>query len=104
MAERSLKSVEIQIVQMDTKYEVDIGEPLERAIKPVDSIDTFRYDEATKIITDYTGGGGAQEWSESEEKRLRRKIDWRVVPILSFSFFLQFYDKSILAQAVRMVQ
>lgn len=88
-------------MRMSTKLETGVGEPLERSIRPVESIDTFHYDEATRIVADYTAGGGAQQWSESEETYLRRKVDWRVIPILSFSFFMQFYDKSILAQAVR---
>ncbi|KAL2194635.1 major facilitator superfamily domain-containing protein [Corynascus similis CBS 632.67] len=32
-------------------------------------------------------------------KKLLRKIDWRVMPVLCFTYALQFYDKALLSQA-----
>lgn len=98
MAENMEKRVEI--VEIEAKFRVSVGEPLERTIKPVRTIDTFRHDEATQVIEEYTAGGGAQEWSELEERRLRRKIDLKLIPVVCFTLFMQYYDKSIMAQAV----
>lgn len=38
--------------------------------------------------------GGAPE-VEISEKALYRKIDWRIVPILFLTYFLQFLDKVV---------
>lgn len=91
----------VEIVRIEEHCVTSVGEPLERTIKSYPSADSYRRDEASRIIEEYAAQGGAQEWAEFEEKRLRRKIDWRLVPVLCFTLFLQFYDKNIIAQAVR---
>lgn len=91
----------VEVVQVEEQFVTAVGEPLERTIKAYSSVDSHHHDDATQIIETYIAQGGAQEWAEFEEKRLRRKIDWRLVPVLCFTLFLQFYDKNIIAQAVR---
>lgn len=88
-------------MQVEEHFVTAVGEPLERTIKAYSSVDSYHRDEATQIIEEYTAQGGAQEWADFEERRLRRRIDWRLVPVLCFTLFLQFYDKNIIAQAVR---
>lgn len=66
-----------------------------RDLKPVD---TLHGDEAVKVLAGYTGD---QTWTDKEETQLRRKIDWRLMPILCVTYGLQYYDKAMLSQAVR---
>ena len=32
-------------------------------------------------------------WTENEEKRIRNKIDWHVVPLVTFLYLLCFLDR-----------
>ena len=66
-------------------------------LKEKEIIDTIHTDEAMKVLASYTGD---HEWTELEEKKLRRKIDWKLLPILCITYGLQYYDKAMLAQAV----
>ncbi|KAM6513018.1 hypothetical protein FSOLCH5_010714 [Fusarium solani] len=43
--------------------------------------------------------GDMIELDEATNKRLLRKIDWRLMPVLCFTYALQYYDKAILSQA-----
>jgi hypothetical protein len=63
-------------------------------IKP---IDTVHQDEAMRVLASYQG---PEEWTEQEEKSLRRKIDLRLMPVLCLTYGLQYYDKAMLSQAV----
>lgn len=60
-------------------------------------IDTVHGDEALKVIA---VSGGDDYWEEDEEKKLVRKIDRRLMPILCITYGVQYYDKAMLAQAV----
>ena len=42
-------------------------------------VDTVHNDEAIKVLAHYSGDS---EWEEKEEKKLARKIDWRLMPVL----------------------
>lgn len=57
-------------------------------------------DEAYKVFDSYSGD---QTWTEQEEKQLRRKVDWRLMPLLCITYGLQYYDKSMLSQAVSLI-
>lgn len=72
----------------------------EKTLRNAESVDSFHHDEAAKVLFDYKAAGGPEEWSPLEEKNLIRKIDRRLLPVLGFTFFLTWYDKGILAQAV----
>lgn len=61
-------------------------------------IDTVHGDEALKIIA--ASHGGNDTWEVHEEKKLVRKIDLRLMPILCITYGIQYYDKAMLAQAV----
>lgn len=61
-------------------------------------VDTVHGDEAQRVLASYTGD---REWSEQEEKKLTRKIDRKLVPMLCITYALQYYDKAMLSQAVR---
>lgn len=65
--------------------------------KELAQVDTVHNDEAMKVLAAYDGEA---EWSEAEEKKLRRKIDWRLMPVLCATYGLQYYDKAMLSQAV----
>lgn len=53
-------------------------------------------DEAAKVLSSYDG---PLTWTEDEERSLRRKIDWRLMPILCMTYGLQYYDKAMIGQA-----
>ncbi|KAF5017614.1 hypothetical protein F66182_10440 [Fusarium sp. NRRL 66182] len=58
--------------------------------------DTVHHDEAMKVLEAYEGD---EAWTDEEEKKLRRKIDWRLMPVLCVTYMLQYYDKAMLSQA-----
>lgn len=64
--------------------------------KPV-LVDTIHNDEALVVLAGYTGD---LHWEPMEEKKLRRKIDKRLLSILCITFALQYYDKAMIGQAV----
>lgn len=66
-------------------------------INPTRTVDTVHNDEAVKVLEAYSG---EHSWTEEEELKLRRKIDWRLMPILCMTYGLVYYDKAMLSQAV----
>lgn len=54
----------------------------EAAVKAVKAGHAKDVDIAAQIIAEY-GGDGAVTWTAEEEKRLIRRVDWRLVPIVS---------------------
>lgn len=66
-------------------------------VKPTTNVDDVHNDEAIKVLAAYTGD---TVWSPDEERKLRRKIDWRIMPVLCLTYGLQYYDKAMLSQAV----
>ncbi|KAL3463563.1 major facilitator superfamily domain-containing protein [Aspergillus heterothallicus] len=68
----------------------------EVSVEKNEKIDTTHTDEAMKVLARYTGD---EAWEPSEEKRLVRKIDWRILPLLCMTYGLQYYDKAMLSQA-----
>lgn len=64
---------------------------------PSKPVDTVHHDEALKVLETYEGN---QEWTEQEEGKLRRKLDWKLLPVLCLTYGLQYYDKAMLSQAV----
>lgn len=65
--------------------------------KPEQTLDTVHNDEALKVLENYSGD---PTWTDAEEARLRRKVDWRLMPILCMTYGLVYYDKAMLSQAV----
>lgn len=61
-------------------------------------VDTVHTDEAMKVLAAYSGD---QDYTVQEEKKVRNKIDWRLLPILVVTYGLQYYDKTMISQAVR---
>ncbi|KAJ5116537.1 hypothetical protein N7456_000885 [Penicillium angulare] len=60
------------------------------------TLDTVHNDEAIKVLANYTGD---ETWTDEEEKRLLRRIDWKLMPILCITYGLQYYDKAMYSQA-----
>jgi hypothetical protein len=65
--------------------------------KPTDPVDTLHNDEGLRVLAEYDGD---TTWDPSEEKRLVRKIDWRLLPIMCGTYALSYYDKVMISQAV----
>lgn len=63
----------------------------------VTTVETLHNDEAVKVLAKYEGDF---TWTPEEEKKLRRKIDRRLLSILVVTYGLQYYDKAMLSQAV----
>lgn len=82
-----------QILHMDEPKTAIMDETIQ---KPT-TIDTVHGDEALKVIVQ---AGGDDVWEEHEEKKVVRKIDMRLMPILCVTYGIQYYDKAMLAQAV----
>ena len=53
-------------------------------------IDTTHGDEALKVLATYAG---PQTWDKEEEKKVRQKIDRKLLAILCLTYALQYYDK-----------
>ncbi|KAH8897968.1 allantoate permease [Thozetella sp. PMI_491] len=66
------------------------------ALKPTKTVDTVHNDEGLRVLAEYNG---EQTWTDAEEKTLRRKVDWRLMPVLCVTYGLQYYDKAMLSQA-----
>lgn len=66
-------------------------------IEKAATLDTIHNDEAIKVLANYTGD---ETWTEEEEKKLIRRIDWKLMPILCVTYGLQYYDKAMFSQAV----
>lgn len=96
MSEEINKDIEVVV----TKSDGDARFSNEKTLRNAESIDSFHHDEAARVLVDYVAAGGPEEWSSLEEKNLIRKVDRRLLPVLGFTFFLMWYDKGILAQAV----
>ncbi|KAL4761712.1 major facilitator superfamily domain-containing protein [Aspergillus foveolatus] len=69
---------------------------VENTTEQLPAIDTTHTDEAMKVLARYTG---VESWQPSDEKRLIRKVDWRLLPLLCLTYGLQYYDKAMLSQA-----
>lgn len=61
------------------------------------TLDTVHNDEAIKVLANYTGD---EVWTNEEEKKVLRRIDWKLMPILCVTYGLQYYDKAMFSQAV----
>ncbi|SMY30013.1 unnamed protein product [Zymoseptoria tritici ST99CH_1A5] len=59
-------------------------------------VDTLHTDEAMKVLAVYNG---PLEWTPQEEKKLLRKVDFKLLSILVLTYALQYYDKAMLSQA-----
>lgn len=78
------------------KPEASHTESMEVESAGIKKIDTIHGDEAVKVLAAYEG---EQTWTEDEEKKLRTKIDIRLLPILCISYALLYADKVLLGQA-----
>ena len=79
-------------------HQDDSNAPQLDDLKKQATIDTIHGDEAVKVLARFAGD---REWTEGEEKKLRRKIDRKLLPLLCITYGLQYYDKAMLGQAVR---
>ena len=61
------------------------------------NIDTVHGDEALKVIA---AAGGDDYWTEQEESKLVRRIDWQLLPVLCLVYGVQFYDKAMLVSPI----
>jgi hypothetical protein len=67
----------------------------------LEKLDTLHGDEAVKVLAAYNGD---ETWTPQEEKKLRRKIDWKLLPVLCMTYGLLYYDKVMIGHAVRYFQ
>lgn len=57
-------------------------------------------DEAAKILINYSAANPhLTGWTEDEENRLKRKVDFRLMPILCLIYGMHYYDKAMISQA-----
>jgi predicted MFS family arabinose efflux permease len=67
-----------------------------RDLQKTATIDTLHNDEAVRVLATYAGD---ETWTPEEEKRVVRKVDRRLLPLLVLTYGLQYYDKAMLSQA-----
>lgn len=60
-------------------------------------LDTVHGDEAMRVLVAYEG---EQTWTPEEEKKLCRKIDFKLLPVLCVTYAFLYADKVLLGQAV----
>lgn len=83
---------------MSEKESVQMADVAEAGITDMKKeVDTVHGDEAAVVLANYDGD---QEWTPAEEKALRRKVDWKLMPVMCVTYGLQYYDKAMLSQAV----
>ncbi|KAF1813347.1 MFS transporter [Eremomyces bilateralis CBS 781.70] len=78
--------------------ETTTGDNASEIIKQTITVDTLHNDEAMKVLGN-ARTTDAVDWDEDEERRLVRKLDWKLMPLLFLTFGLQFYDKALLSSA-----
>ncbi|RVX66329.1 hypothetical protein B0A52_09760 [Exophiala mesophila] len=89
-------------IKADTRLSEHVNGPENVTTTSVDEekgrlqVDTVHGDEATKVLATYEGD---QEWSPEEEKKLTKRIDWKLLPVLCITYGLLYYDKAMLGQA-----
>ncbi|OBT43615.1 hypothetical protein VE00_05249 [Pseudogymnoascus sp. WSF 3629] len=91
MSSTSEKPQVIQTEGVTTPSNVEMED-----LKTAQTTDTVHFDEALKVLQKYDGD---QTWTDQEEKRVRRIIDWKLMPVLCITYCLQYYDKAMLSQA-----
>jgi hypothetical protein len=64
----------------------------------IQSVSPDGQDQAVWVLNNYHGD---LNWTEEEEKRLVRRIDKKLLPLLFITYALQYYDKAMLSQTVR---
>jgi hypothetical protein len=67
-------------------------------LKQTRTIDTIHQDEALRVLAQYAG---EDTWTPEEEKKLVRRLDKKLISLLVITYGLQYYDKAMLSQAVR---
>ena len=60
-----------------------------------ESLEKPVYKDADKALEFLRGEAGVGEGEAIEEKRLVRKIDFQIVPLMFCCYFLQYLDKSL---------
>ncbi|PGH10921.1 hypothetical protein AJ79_05166 [Helicocarpus griseus UAMH5409] len=88
---RKQEEAHSDIANSSTSKEVEAEE-----IEKTGTVDTVHNDEALKVLAKYAGD---QSWTDDEEKRLLRRIDLKLLPLLCLTYGLQYYDKAMLSQA-----
>lgn len=89
---------EMAAISDNTVQEKNIDVPQHSSeIEDIKRLDTVQADEALKVVANYDGD---ETWTEDEEKKVLKKIDRSLMPILCITYGLQYYDKSMLGQAV----
>lgn len=77
---------DIEKTQEIHREETNTSEKAPEELKKHLTVDTIHQDEAMKVLANYDG---PEEWDEAEEKRVTRKIDKRLLPILMATYGLQ---------------
>ncbi|KAK9777593.1 putative Major facilitator superfamily (MFS) profile domain-containing protein [Seiridium cardinale] len=75
-----------------------VGLTAEAAVKAVKAGRAKDVDIAAQIIAQY-GGDGTITWTKEEEKKLIRKVDWHIIPILFVCATLSGLDKTAISAA-----
>ena len=87
---RDIERVEQPNLTPDSRKSAENGSHTLDELKQTDTIDTVHNDEALRVLAAYAG---EETWTAEEEKRVVKKIDRRLLPLLVLTYGLQYYDK-----------
>lgn len=60
------------------------------AVKAIKTGKASEVDIAAQILADYADTMGSEGWTEEEEKKLMRKVDWWLIPIVSVPLYRRY--------------
>lgn len=82
------ESIKPEISLAECEKSAGTTKPVSDEENGLKQIDTIHDDEAIKVLATYQG---AETWEPLEEKKLRRQIDWKLLPVLCGTYGLLYY-------------
>lgn len=79
-------------IEVDVEWTLSVGEGDEKRI-----LDTRNVDEALKFLEAHAGTINLED---IDERKMMRKIDWTLMPLMFLCYFLQYSDKTLINYAV----
>ena len=82
------EDITVEPVSVESRGTESLELTAELAVKAIKAGNAKGIDIAAQIIVEHGHEIGSHGWSPEEEKKLMRKVDWRLVPIVSSTTFV----------------
>ena len=82
---------------LDGEPKVEQLNTIDNHVEDAKGYDTRRVDEALAFLTDSHNVG---EVHEVDEKKLMRRVDWMLMPLMFACYYLQYSDKTLCMSGV----